>query len=63
MRAVLTRTLVIVNPFSRDGATGRLAAVERRLREVLGPLEGSGPAARGTPSDWRARRCAPGSSG
>jgi YegS/Rv2252/BmrU family lipid kinase len=40
MRAVLTRTLVIVNPFSRDGATGRrFAAVERRLREVLGPLE------------------------
>jgi YegS/Rv2252/BmrU family lipid kinase len=40
MRAVLTRTLVIVNPFSRDGATGRrFTAVERRLREVLGPLE------------------------
>src|SRR5262245_55441517 len=40
MRAVPTRTLVIVNPFSRDGATGRrFAAVERRLREVLGPLE------------------------
>jgi len=40
MRAVLTRTLVIVNPFSRDGATGRrFAGVERRLREVLGPLE------------------------
>ena len=40
MRAVLTRTLVIVNPFSRDGATGRrFAGIERRLREVLGPLE------------------------
>ena len=40
MRAVQTRTLVIVNPFSRDGATGRrFAEVERRLREVLGPLE------------------------
>jgi len=40
MRAVQTRTLVIVNPFSRDGATGRrFAAVERRLRAVLGPLE------------------------
>jgi diacylglycerol kinase family enzyme len=40
MRAVRNRTLVIVNPFSRDGATGRrFAGVERRLREVLGPLE------------------------
>ncbi|HEY8152687.1 MAG TPA: diacylglycerol kinase family protein [Myxococcota bacterium] len=40
MRAVLTRTLVIVNPFSRDGATGRrFSGVERRLREALGPLE------------------------
>ena len=40
MRAVQTRTLVIVNPFSRDGATGRrFAGVERRLREALGPLE------------------------
>jgi YegS/Rv2252/BmrU family lipid kinase len=40
MRAVQTRTLVIVNPFSRDGATGRrFATVERRLRESLGPLE------------------------
>jgi YegS/Rv2252/BmrU family lipid kinase len=40
MRAVLTRTLVIVNPFSRDGVTGRrFAEVERRLREVLGPID------------------------
>ncbi len=31
---------MIVNPFSRDGATGRrFAGVERRLREALGPLE------------------------
>ncbi len=40
MRAVPATTLAIVNPFSRDGATGRrFAAVERRLRAVLGPLE------------------------
>jgi YegS/Rv2252/BmrU family lipid kinase len=40
MRAVQTRTLVIANPTSRDGATGRrFAAVERRLREVLGAIE------------------------
>ena len=40
MRAVQATTLAIVNPFSRDGATGRrFAAVERRLRAVLGPLE------------------------
>jgi len=40
MRAVQATTLVIVNPFSRDGATGRrFAAVERRLRAALGPLE------------------------
>ncbi len=40
MRAVQESTLAIVNPFSRDGATGRrFAAVERRLREALGPLE------------------------
>jgi YegS/Rv2252/BmrU family lipid kinase len=37
---VRSGTLVIVNPHSRDGATGRrFAVVERRLREVLGPLE------------------------
>lgn len=35
-----TRTLAIVNPCSQDGATGRrFGRVERRLREVLGPLE------------------------
>jgi YegS/Rv2252/BmrU family lipid kinase len=40
MRAVPATTLAIVNPFSRDGATGRrFAAVEKRLRELLGPLE------------------------
>ena len=34
------RTLVIVNPQSRGGATGRRwADMERRLREALGPLE------------------------
>ena len=40
MRAVPADTLAIVNPFSRDGATGRrFGRVEKRLREVLGPLE------------------------
>jgi YegS/Rv2252/BmrU family lipid kinase len=40
MRAVPATTLAIVNPFSRDGATGRrFAAVEKRLRETLGPLD------------------------
>ena len=34
------RTLVIVNPHSRGGVTGRRwQALERRLREVLGALE------------------------
>ncbi len=40
MRAVPERTLVVVNPRSRNGATGRRwAAVERKLRAALGPLE------------------------
>ena len=34
------RTLVIVNPRSRNGATGRrFPGVERQLRARLGPLE------------------------
>jgi YegS/Rv2252/BmrU family lipid kinase len=37
---VAQRTLVIVNPRSRNGATGRrFPRVERRLRALLGPIE------------------------
>ena len=40
MRAVAQRTLVVVNPRSRNGVTGRRwDAVERKLRAALGPLE------------------------
>jgi YegS/Rv2252/BmrU family lipid kinase len=39
-RAVPRRSLLIVNPESRNGATGRRAAsLVRRLRQALGPLE------------------------
>jgi YegS/Rv2252/BmrU family lipid kinase len=40
MRRMPRRTLLILNPRSRNGATGRRAdSLVRRLREALGPLE------------------------
>ncbi len=40
LRLVAQRTLVIVNPTSRNGATGRRwRRIESRLRDVLGPVE------------------------
>ncbi len=40
LRAMSARTLVVLNPRSRSGVTGRrFAAVEPRLRTALGPLE------------------------
>ena len=40
LRAMSARTLVVLNPHSRSGITGRhFAALEPRLRAALGPLE------------------------